>query len=189
MTQGAASMHYWWTALSQQTCWIRFALIWISSEAVARSRPFDSCRPACFWTRSVWPKPDTVSQNQTGSGLVLHSVIQAVCRRMQLSLTVGDCSRPFDSCRPACFWTRSVWPKPDTVSQNQTGSGLVLHSVIQAGCRRTQLSLTVGDCSRPFVFCQNRAWWFLDTGLLLDQRCLAKTWPGHPDWIRASFAQ
>ena len=98
-------------------------------------------------------------------------------------------SRPIESCRPACFWTRSVWPKPDTVSQNQTGSRLILHKVIQAVCWRMQLSLTVGDCSRPFVFCQNRAWWFLDTGLLLDQMCLAKTWPGHPDWIWASFAQ
>ena len=44
--------------------------------------------------------------------------------------------------------------------------------------------------SRPIAFCQNQAWWFLHTGLLLDQIHLAKTWPGCPDQIRrASFAQ
>ena len=32
-------------------------------EALARSGPGDYCSPACFRTGSVWPKPDTVSQN------------------------------------------------------------------------------------------------------------------------------
>ena len=36
---------------------------------------------------------------------------------------------------------------------------------------------------------RNRAWWFLHTGLLLDQMHLAKTWPGHPDQVWVSFAQ
>ena len=35
----------------------------IGREALARSRMDDSCTPACFRTGSVWPKPDTVSQN------------------------------------------------------------------------------------------------------------------------------
>ena len=52
--------------------------------------PNDSCTPACFRSRSVWPKPDTVRQNQIGSGLVLHSVIQAVRGRTQPSLKVGN---------------------------------------------------------------------------------------------------
>ena len=35
----------------------------IGSEALARSGPDDPRPPACFRTGSVWPKPDTVSQN------------------------------------------------------------------------------------------------------------------------------
>ena len=35
----------------------------IGWEALARSGPDDSCTPACFRTGSVWPKPDTVSQD------------------------------------------------------------------------------------------------------------------------------
>ena len=35
-------------------------------------------------------KPDTVSQNQTGSELLLHSMIPAICGRMQPSLEVGN---------------------------------------------------------------------------------------------------
>ena len=38
-------------------------LIWIGSEALARSGPDDSCTPASVRTGSVWPKPDAVSQN------------------------------------------------------------------------------------------------------------------------------
>ena len=56
----------------------------IGSEALAGSGPDDACAPACFRTNSVWPKPDTVSsQEQSGSGLVLHSRIRAVCRKTQ----------------------------------------------------------------------------------------------------------
>ena len=33
--------------------------IWISLEVLARSRPDDSCTPACFQTGSVWPKLDS----------------------------------------------------------------------------------------------------------------------------------
>ena len=35
-------------------------------------------------------KPDTVSQNQIRSSLVLHNTIQAVCGRTQPSLKVGN---------------------------------------------------------------------------------------------------
>ena len=55
---------------------------------LARSKPDDSCTLACFQTSSVWPKPDAVSQNQIRSRLVLHNMIQAVCR-MHPSLKVG----------------------------------------------------------------------------------------------------
>ena len=53
-------------------------LIQISLEALAKSWPDDSCTPACSRTGSVLPKPDTISQKQIRSGLVLHSMIQAV---------------------------------------------------------------------------------------------------------------
>ena len=47
--------------------------ILIGSEVLAGSRPDDSYTQACSRTRSVWPKPDIVSQNPIGSGLVLHN--------------------------------------------------------------------------------------------------------------------
>ena len=34
-------------------------LIWIGSEALARSGPDDSCTLVCFWTGCIWPKPDS----------------------------------------------------------------------------------------------------------------------------------
>ena len=55
-----------------------YHLVRISWEALARSRPDDSCTLACFQTGSVWPKPDTINQNQIGSRLVLHNIIQEV---------------------------------------------------------------------------------------------------------------
>ena len=58
----------------------------IGWEALARSGPDDSRSPACFRTGSVWLKPDTVSQNQIGSGLDLHEIIRAVCGRTQTNL-------------------------------------------------------------------------------------------------------
>ena len=38
-------------------------IVW---EALAKCGPNDSRTPACFRTGSVWPKPDTVSQNEIG---------------------------------------------------------------------------------------------------------------------------
>ena len=81
----------------------------------------------------------------------------------------------------------SIWSKPDTVSQNQIKSRLVLHSMIRAICGRNQQSFETG--SRLMALCQNQAWWFLHTGLLPDEIHLAKTWPGHPDQIWVGFAQ
>ena len=57
----------------------------IGSEVLARSGLDDSCTLACFQIRSVWPKPDVISQNPIRSRLVLHNMIQAVCGRMQPS--------------------------------------------------------------------------------------------------------
>ena len=93
-----------------------------------------------------------------------------------------------DSCTPASFRTGYVWPKSYINSQNQIGSGLVLHCMIRAVCGSTRPSVKVEKLVAGFVeFCQNRARWFLHTGLLLDQIRMAKTWPDHPDWIWAGF--
>ena len=59
----------------------------VGSEALAISGPSDSSTPASFQTGSVWPKPDTVSQNQIGSGLVFHNMILG---RGQPSLKEGS---------------------------------------------------------------------------------------------------
>ena len=118
----------------------------IGWEVLARSGQDDPCTLACFRTGSVWPKPDTVSQNQTGSGLVLHSFIRDVCGRTELSLKVENWQRagcvlpesgPDDSCTPACFQTRCVCPNPDQAIQ--TGSGSVLRSMIHALFGKTEL--------------------------------------------------
>ena len=96
--------------------------IQIGSEVMAGSGPDDSCTAAYFWMGCVWPKPDTVSQNQIGFGLVLHNMVWAVCETMQPSLKVGKlvagrlCSArtgPGDSCILAGF-------RMDPFGQNQT---------------------------------------------------------------------
>ena len=46
-----------------------------------RSWPNDSCTAACFWTRSVWPKPEQAIQVR--SGPVLHNMIWAYFRRVK----------------------------------------------------------------------------------------------------------
>ena len=43
--------------------------------------------------------------------------------------------------------------------------------------------------SGPVPFCQNRAQWFLHTGLLPEQILLATTWRGHPESNPAKLAQ
>ena len=106
------------------------------------------------WFYTVW------------SGLVLHSMIWAVCGRPQCSLKVGNwlrsaeskwetgCdlpslkvgnqlrsagTRPDHSCTVACLWTRSFWPKPDQAIQIR--SGPVLFNIIQAFIARTETNL------------------------------------------------
>ena len=115
----------------------------IGSEALARSGPDHSCTTVCFWTGSVGPKPDIVSQHPIGSVLVLHNMIRAVCGRMQPSPKAGNRQQvgcflpetgPGDSCTAACFQARCVCPKPDQAIQ--IGSGSVFHNMIRpdSGC-------------------------------------------------------
>ena len=94
---------------------------------------------ACFQTGSVWPKPDTVSQNQTDSSLVLHNVIQTICGRKQLNLKVGTWwqagsvlpdTGPNNFCTLAFFRTRCIWPRPDQAIK--IGSRSFLHNMVQA---------------------------------------------------------
>ena len=39
----------------------------------ARTRPDHSCTVACFWTRSVWPKPDQAIQTQIRASFVQYN--------------------------------------------------------------------------------------------------------------------
>ena len=97
--------------------------IWICSEALARSGPSDSCMPACFQIRSVWPKPDTVSQNQIRSWLVLHNMTlhdhlwKNTTKSERWKLVAGWLhsarTMPNDSCSLAYFWTRCFPQKPN----------------------------------------------------------------------------
>ena len=49
----------------------------------ARTKPNESCTPACFQTRCFWPKPDQAIH--IGSSLVLHSMTGAFFGRMELN--------------------------------------------------------------------------------------------------------
>ena len=64
----------------------------IGREVLTTSGPNDSSTPACFWTRSVQPKPD--QDIQIGSMLVLYSMIQAFFGRTEPDQMqeVGSCS-------------------------------------------------------------------------------------------------
>ena len=118
-------------------------------EALARSGPDDSRAPACFRSGSDWSKPDTVSQNQIGSGLVLYNMIRSVCGRTQPSLKVGN-------------WQRSscVLPEPGPMilahqlasdQAIQIGSGSVLHSMTRVVFGRTKLNHTREVGSRIYT--------------------------------------
>ena len=143
-------------------------------------------------------------------------IIEAVCRRTECTVPCqGNMLYtqhiPRNMPDLICIWSRLAqkhWPEAGpiilahrllldrihhpfgqnlTVSQNQIESRLVLYSMIWAVCGRNQQSFETG--SRLMAFCQNQAWWFLHTGLLPDEMHLAKTWPGRPDQIWASFAR
>ena len=133
----------------------------IGSEALAKNGPDDSCSLACFWIGSVWPKPDTLSQNQTGSGLVLHNMIWATWGRTQPGLKVGrwflhtgllqeqiqdvfdqNLTRPF---RSDLSWVCTVWSRPSLEKQNQIGcgkSGLAFTIRPYSGCMLAIMAIT-----------------------------------------------
>ena len=120
-------------------------LVQISSEALARSRPNDSCTPACFWTGSIWPKPDTartksdpgwfwtICQDHLWKNAVESDNGKLVAGQLHSART-----GPSDSCTPACFQTRSVWPKADQAIQIR--SMLVLYNMIQAFLESMELN-------------------------------------------------
>ena len=62
-------------------------LIWfVSDQDRIRNRLGDYCTLACFWSGSVWPKPDRVGQNQIRSSLVLHNMIWAARKASSVSV-------------------------------------------------------------------------------------------------------
>ena len=132
---------------------------------LATGWPNDSCIMACFQTRSIWPKPDSVSQNQIRSRLVLRSQIQAVCGRRHPKsksgkLVVGQLhsarTGPSDSYTLTCFWIRCIWPKPS--KSIQVKSRPVLHTIIQAFFGKTQPSHT-WDVGSGICMIQLHAFW------------------------------
>ena len=58
-----------------------------------------------------------------------------VCKWATDSRPVASCQKPWpsDSCTPACFQSRYIWPKPDQAIQFRSGS--VLHNMIQNGTK------------------------------------------------------
>ena len=123
-----------WVVVFLSSAWknVGMTICWLCVYVIINKRSFESFM--CL-------DPDTVSQNQIRSSLVLHNMIQAVCGRMQLSLKVGDWCQAgcvlsetglSDSYTLACLWTRYVWPKCDFVSVIQIGLGSVLHSMVLA---------------------------------------------------------
>ena len=98
-------------------------------------------------------------------------------------------SGPDDSCTPACFRTGSVWQNLHSQPElNRTRAGFAQYYPGRLWINETESKnrKLVAGRFRP---ARNRAKWFLHTSLLPDQMCLAKPWPGHPDWIRVGLAQ
>ena len=91
-----------------------------------------------------------------------------------------------DCCRPACFRTRSLWPKPDLVSQNQIRSG-GFSQYDPGHLWKNATEMESGKLVVGWLCSAYHARRFLHMGLLMDRIHLAGTWPGHPDWIQASF--
>ena len=118
--------------------------ILISLEALARSRLDDSCTPALFWTRSIWPKPDSQPElNWIQAGFPQYD---PGCLWMKPSQKVGNWSqascilpeiRPNESCTPTCFQTRCIWWNLDQAIQ--IGSGSVLDNTIHTLFGKTEL--------------------------------------------------
>ena len=129
-------------------------------------------------------RPDPFGQNRTQSArtkpdpawfCIKHPI------RMGLEALPLARSRLDDTCTPDCFWTGSVWPKPDSQPEpNQIQPGFAQYDLGHLWKNTTEPEsgkLVVGWLHSA----GNWAWWFLHTGLLLDQMCLAQIWPGHPD--------
>ena len=96
-------------------------------------------------TGSVWPKPDTVSQNQVGPGLVFHSMIRAVYGRTQPSLKVGNSER-----------TGCVLPEPgQTILVHQLFSGPDTFGPNLARPSRSVLGRFCTIWSRYGLLCKN----------------------------------
>ena len=70
---------------------------WLHS---AKTRPDDSCTPACFWTRYIWPS-DFDQAIQIGSRLVLHKMIRVFFGRTELNWMRKAGSGTYNS---AQFW-------------------------------------------------------------------------------------
>ena len=117
-------------------------LIWIGSEALARSRPNDSCTLACFWTRSVWPNLTRQSCSDPGWFCTIWSELSVEeCSHVWKWETCSGPSawtRLNDSCTLTWFWTRCIWPKPDQAIL--IGSRPVLHNMPWAFFGRTEPS-------------------------------------------------
>ena len=98
-------------------------------------------------------------------------------------------SRPDDFCTPACFQTRSMWPKPDSQPElNWISAGFAQYypgCLWKNGTAFESWKLVAGQLHPA----RNWARWFLHTSLLPDQMHLAKPRPGHPDGTWVSFAQ
>ena len=127
---------------------------------MARSRPDDSCTPACFQTGSVWSKPDTVGQNQVGSrpgpfgqNLTESDKTKSVPGWIRLAKTFHSQTEAMR------FQTGSVWPKLYTGRQDQVrsrpepfGRNLTLSDRTNSVPDRIRLAETLHSQTRPSSF-------------------------------------
>ena len=116
----------------------------IGLEALARSRPSDSCIPACFQAESVWPDPDSQpEQNRVCAGFaqyyssrVWKNATESESGKLVAGRLHSARNGSVDSCRSVCLQTRCVRPKRDQAIQ--VGSGPVLHNTIRAFFGKTE---------------------------------------------------
>ena len=164
------------STLSKHT---RFDLhsIQISLEVLARSRPNGTCTLACFWTRSIWPETENLTQSAKTKSDPCHlNATESKSGKLVAGRLRSARTRLNDSCTLACFQTRCFWPKPDQAIQ--IGTRLVLHSMIHASFGRTEPNWMWEVRSGIYIYDLAQFW--LHTGHN-GHSCLYQTWHVYRD--------
>ena len=129
----------WQQHSAQQTCWIWFASDpnWLGNIGQKQAEWFlhSGLLPDRIHWSKTWysqPEPNHIQAGcaQYGLGHLWKNTTKSESGKLVAGQLHSARTGPSDSCTPACFWTRPIWPKPDQAIQIR--SGPILHSVVWA---------------------------------------------------------